>query len=380
MPLASIEGYLLDADSLSAQYDTQTLSATLLIEMDSPLEDVDAVQSSLPIFGSQAEPTFTIGMSYYPGRTDLLLKAAPSVREHPAGRPFWLLDLQYESGNWLNETLAQENQGRGNVGLKKRIDSVTGNKIINPADEPPTWSSSTRVVQATRWHNADGTLIRHTNDMPLTEGITYSKPLEVHTFTWNVEYSAFDYDTAIKPYIDKINNSTVTNFKNGQKWHVHCETITCVENYRTVNTGTPSGQTGGTGTFHFVTLTANFLIDRRTYGAGVAVADQYGYFREAMRRVSMHTKAYPRDPTTGAAVKNKGLVPIPVNSAGTFAVAPWPLDSEGRAILYKPHAAFPGQPDINSANPLTDFGWIDTGLPEEADLNTFATTHGLMIP
>jgi hypothetical protein len=377
MPLVTIEGFLLDSEQLAAAYGSQSLNATLLIEVDSPLRDATYVQSVLPAFGSQAEPTFTIGKSYYPGRTDLILKAAPSVREHEAGRPFWLVDLQYASDDWLNQTLEGENQGRGKVGLKKRIDSVTGNIIVDPTDEPPTWSSSTRTVQATRWHSADGKLLRHTNNLPVTEGITHQKVLEVHTFTWNVDYDTFDYDTAVKPYIGKINNSTVTNLKNGQKWHVHCESITCTENYRTVNLGTPSGQTGGQGTFHYITLVANFVIDRRTYDASVAADDQYGYFRESMRRVSMHTRAYPRN-SAGVVVKGKGHSDIDVNDEGTIATSPWPLDPYGAAIQYR--ATFPALPTIATADPLTDYGWIDTGLPEEADLNTFVTTHNLVIP
>lgn len=381
MGLASIEGYLLDSEQLNADWGRNGLTTTLLIKLDSPLESITDVQSVLPAYdnGVTAEPTFTIGYSYYPGRTDLLLKSVGSVREHPAGRPWWLIELQYEASDWLNKQLEGENQGRGKVGKKKRINETTGDAIVEPWNEPPTWSSGVRSVQATRWHDASGKLLRHTNDLPVTEGITYNNYLETHTFTWNLNYATFDYDTDIKPYIGKINDASISGFKTAQKWHVLCENISCTENYRTVNVGTPSGQTGGSGTFHYITVDATFIIDRRTYAADVLPANQYGYFIESHRRVSMHTVGWPRNPTTGAVDKTKGHVPIDINDAGVDATSPWPLDPQGRGIYYKVVPAW-GQPSINTADPLDDFGWIDPGLPEEADLTTFATTHSLVIP
>jgi len=380
MGLASIEGFLLESEQMSAEWGVVTVRATLLVRMDSPLENVSDVQAALPEFdyGATAEPTFTIGMSYYPGRTDLLLKLAPSVREHPAGRPWWLVDLHYETGQWLNEHLVGQDQGKGNVGKKKKLRDSTNPAAPpgakepndNPLNEPPTWSSSTRTVTTTRWHDAQGNLLRHTNGLPLTEGIQVPLQLEVHTFTWNVDYFTFDYDTVVKPYIGKVNNLTVPNLKSADTYHALCESITCVEYIRDYNIGTVNGQPGGTGTAHYVTLNATFVIDRRVYGANVPTAYQYGYFREAHRRVSMHTMQSP-DP----ALFGYTLVPIAVNTRGDMAQSPWPLDANGLAIPYT---------DLNDPasllNPITDFGWIDVGMPEAADLTGFCTTHNLEIP
>ena len=375
MGLASIEGFLLDSEQLNAEWGKVGLKASLLIKMDSPLENVSDVQAALPAFdnGVTAEPTFTIGLSYYPGRTDLLLRSAPSVKEHPAGRPWWLVDLQYEASDWLNEHLAGEDQGKGKTGSKKRIDEVTGDVIVNPWDEPPNWSSSSKTVTTTRWHDAGGNLLTHTNGLPLTEGIQVPLQLEVHTFTWNLRYDTFDYDTAVKPYIGKINETTVTNLKSAQKYHVLCENISCTENYRTVNLSLPSGQSGGTGTFHYVTLNATFVVDRRTYGPNVPAAYQFGYFREAHRRVSMHTMQFA-DPALFGYI---GLVPIPINDRGDLAQSPWPLDANGEAI---PYTSLNNPTLSPPLNPITDFGWIDVGMPEIIDLNGFCNTHNLEIP
>lgn len=380
MGLASIEGFLLESEQMSAEWGKVILNASLLIKMDSPLENASDVQAALPAFdyGVTAEPTFTIGMSYYPGRTDLLLRSSPSVREHTAGRPWWIVDLQYEAGDWLNEHLAGEDQGRGKVGRKKKLRDSTdpaapagAQEVITiPWNEPPNWSSSSRTVTTTRWHDAQGNLLTHTNGLPLTEGIQVPLQLEVHTFTWNVEYDTFDYDTDVKPFIGKVASGLVGRLKSAQEYHVLCETITCTENERTYNLAVPNGQTGGQGTYHYVTLNATFVIDRRTYGPNVPTAYQFGYFREAHRRVSMHTVQNLASVPTGP---QAGLVPIVINARGDLAQSPWPLDANGEAISYA---------DLNSGtlNPITDFGWIDVGMPETADIAQFCIDHDLEIP
>jgi len=380
MGLASIEGFLLESEQMSAEWGNVKVSTSLLIRMDSPLENVSAVQAALPKFdyGVTAEPTFTIGLSYYPGRTDLILRRAPSVREHPSGRPWWLVDLEYEAGDWLNQHLPGEDQGRGKIGQKKKLKPATDPAAPpgaeepndNPLNEPPTWSSSTRTVTATRWHHAAGNLLTHTNGLPLTEGIQVPLQLEVHTFTWNVNYDTFDYDTDVKPYIGKVNSGLVGRLKSAQEYHALCETINCAEYQRTYNIGTVNGQPGGQGTAHYVTLNATFVVDRSTYGPNVPAAYQFGYFREAHRRVSMHTMQAPPPALFGYT-----LVPIAINSRGDMAQSPWPLDANGLAIPYT---------DLNNPavglNPITDFGWIDVGMPETADLAQFCIDHDLRVP
>lgn len=383
MGLASIEGFLLESEQLNAEWGKVGLNVSLLIKMDSPLENVIDVQAALPAFdyGVTAEPTFTIGLSYYPGRTDLLLRTAPSVREHPAGRPWWLVDLQYEASDWLNQHLVGEDQGKGKVGKKKKLKDSTDpaappgaqEVITNPWDEPPNWSSSSRTVTTTRWHDAQGNLLTHTNGLPLTEGIQVPLQLEVHTFTWNVEYDTFDYDTVVKPFIGKVASGLVGRLKSAQEYHALCETITCTENERTYNLAVPSGQTGGQGTHHYVTLNATFVIDRRTYGPNVPAAYQFGYFREAHRRVSMHTMQFA-DPALFGYI---GLVPIPINDRGDLAQSPWPLDANGEAI---PYTSLNNPTLSPPLNPITDFGWIDVGMPETADLAQFCIDHNLEIP
>jgi len=384
MGLHRIWGFLLPDQNMSASWGSQTVNETCLIEMDSPLEDIIDVQAALPAydFGSTSEPTFTIGLSYHPDRTDLILKAATNVREHPeSGRPFWLVDLVYETPQWLNDVFPGENFGVGNIGYQRRLRDNTGTAtparevIVEPWDEPPTWNSSTRGVKMTRYKDAAGNTLLHANYLPLTEGIDIDMQLEVHTFTWNVEYAGFDYETAVSPYVGTVNSTIVTKLKNAPVKHVLLESLSCTENYRSVNVGIPDGQGGnGVDTFHFITLVATFVIDRRT-----AADSPEGYFREANRRVSMHTLQLSNAGTVFVPVF--GYVPIPVNDRGDVATSPWPLASEAytTGIGASQGIAFPYDA-LSTADPETDFAVIDPLMPLTSNLTTFTNTHGLEIP
>ena len=365
MGLKTIHGFLLQPQVLSASWGVVRIRETCLIEMDSPLEDIVDVQAALPAydFGVTSEPTFTIGLSFHPERSDLILKEAPSVKEHTEGRPYWLVELVYETGQWLNKLLTGEDQGRGNVGRTKRIETGVGTAlaqsvVVRPWDEPPTWSSSTRRVNINIYHDINGDPLLHANGLPILEGVSSELDLEVHTFTWNIEYDQFTYSEDIAPFINKINVTTVFG---ADEDHVLLETCTCTENYRTVNLAVPAGQTGAspTATYHFVTCNATFIIDRRTTSV-------LGYFREANRRVSSHT--LQKAPVLGGGFE---LAPIDINTRGDKATSPWPLAPNGIAIPYDL---------LDDADPLTDFAFIDTLLPEQNDLAAFAAQYGLVIP
>lgn len=356
MGLESIQGFMLQDQSMSASWGTQTVRETCLIKMSSPLEDIIDVQAALPAYdgGVTPEPTFTIGWSYHPDRTDLVLKEAPTVREHPAGRPFWLVELVYETATWLDKTPADEDQGKGRIGRKRRLDGITSIKY--PWDEPPTWSGGSRTVRATVFQDSAGTRLLHSNGLPLTEGIDVEIELEEHQFTWNVEYATFDYATDIAPYVGKINSATVFG---AVAKNVLLQTLTATENYRTQNIGLRDDDvniSGAVATHHYVTLNATFLIDRR--------GTTHGYFREANRRVSMHTIQKVTIPITM-------YCPIEINDRGDVAQSPWPLTATGQGYPYT---------TLPSANPETDFYIIDPLYPKTAALHTFVSDNGLAIP
>lgn len=360
MPLESIQGILLPSENMTASWGVNTLTCDWLVKMDSPLETANDVQFYLPSFGQQSEPTFTIGLSHYPNRPDLLLKQANGVREHESGRPWWLVSVTYETGQWLRDLFPGEDQGRGNVGRGKKFSG--GNIIKYPWSEPPTWSSSTRTVTATVFQDASGNALKHANGLPILEGIQVPLDLEVHTFTWNVPYNTFNYDN-YSGLIGTINSSQVNNWKNAEAKHALCESITATENYREVTLALPDGQdtTGATAVHHFVTLTATIVIDRRN--------TTHGYFREAHRRVSMHTLQLVNIGTLLAPIYT--YLPILINGRGDVAMEPWPLNAAGLGYPYG---------SVNTADPLTDFAWIDPLYPRAANLNSFANTHGLVIP
>lgn len=369
--MVQILGSLLDGTSMSAEWGTNTITERWLVKMDSPLQTVADVQEQLPAYGATAEPTFTIGISYHPRYVNLKLKSLNSLTPHPEGQPFWIVDVTYETAQWLMQQLSngpQEDQGRGNLGPKKKIDN-NGNPIKYPWDEPPTWSTSTQTVRQPLFHDANGNLLLHANMMPPEQGMEGELELEVHQFTWNVFYDTFDYATQVRPYMHKINSTTCFG---RDPSYVYCEKITCTENFRVSNVSVPDGETPQTEEeHHFVTLNATFVID-----PSPVFANHYSYFREKYRRVSMHTQQVRA--IVGGQYK---YGPIDINGRGDVAEAPWPLLSQTKAAalgLPFGHAVLPE--DLPIADPKTDFHFIDALLPRSANLAAFVATHGLVIP
>jgi hypothetical protein len=359
MGIKTLHGFLLEAQQMSASWGMNTIRETMLVEMDSPLETLADVQFYLPMydFGVTPEPTFTIGLSHHPHYQYLFLKEAPSVRNHPEGQPFWLVDLVYETPQFLYEP------GRPNLKIKETTGTAATAQevIVYPWDEPVIWNGQGKAVKATVYRDSTGAILQHANYLPLTEGMDVELQLEVHNFTWNVRWTGFDYDTDVAPYIGKINDATCFGLP---AKHVYLEQCTATENYRAVTLTVPTGQssTGSTETHHFITLNATFVLDRR--------GTTHGYFREANRRVSMHTLQ-----VAAVAVPLLGIInmylPIPVNDRGDVAQSPWPLDPFGAAIPYA---------NMATADPETDFAHIDPLYPIEADLTAFVNTHSLAIP
>lgn len=370
MGLVAIHGSLLPSQNFQATFGVNTVQEELLIEMSSPLERQTDVVNALPVFGQAGDWTFTIGLSAHPSRSDLILKSCDGVREAPDGRPFWIISLTYETGQWLNDVYPGEDRGRGNLGRKKKIEN--NKPIIYPWDEPPTWSSNIRTVRITRFHDENGNLLRHANGMPLTDGIDAELVLEAHTFTWNISYTAFNYSTRIRPYLYRVNSATAFGRDPG---YVFLDSVSCTENYRDVTLPGTDDQPASFDTHHFFTVNATFLIDTRT-----PAANTKSYFQEQYRRVSMHTME--RILIAGPlGVLIPTYVPIYINNRGDYAEAPWPLLSQtkatalglqfGQAVPYD---------QMSSVNPLTDFHFVDPGLPKSAALHTFITDNNLEIP
>lgn len=377
MGLVNILGSLLPSQNFQASFGVNSIQEELLIEMSSPLERQTDVVNALPVYGQAGPWTFTIGISTHPYRTDLILKSCDGVREAPEGRPFWVVSVTYETGQWLNqESYPNEDRGRGNIERKKKLDESNPSSpvpIDSPYDEPPTWSSTTRTVRITRYQDEQGNLLQHANGLPLTDGIDAELVLEAHTFTWNIPYVGFTYSSKVRPYVYKINEATTFGFPPG---FVFLESVSCTENYREVNIPGTNGQPAQHSVFHFITMNATFLIDVR---GNALPAGSKSYFQEQYRRVSMHTMErllFPGVPTPIAS-----YVPIAINDRGDKAEAPWPLLSQtkaaalgldfGRAVPYE---------QMNSVNPTTDFHFVETGLPQSAALHTFRANNKLDIP
>jgi len=380
----TIHGFLLEPQTLSAQPGIVRIKETCLIELESPLDDAVDLQKALPTYGNgtftQTEPTFTLGLSYHPERPDLVLKSADNCRTHEAGRPYWLLDLTYETAVWIDEntsnggmtTQESAKPHKGNVGRRKK-QTKEKKPIYEPWNEPVIWSGSTKSVKATVFQDSTGIKLLHGNKLPLTEGIDVDISLEHHQFNWNISATVFKWATTVAPYVGKINDAVIPKFGGAIRKSVYLESLTATENYRTVNVPLPLDEFGaeqGTEveTYHFYAMTASFLVDRRQ--------TVEGYFREANRRVSMHTQQQ----TVGAALA-PGYIDIPINDFGTTAKSPWPLLSNATSLLeYGWTGAAADYAKMALYAPETDFFIIDPLYPLEGDLSGFCTDHVLEFP
>ena len=226
------------------------------------------------------------------------------------------------------------------------------------------------MVRTTRFRDNLNRPLVHANGLPVTEGVESEALLEVHQFTWNKPYAGFSYALNVRPYIDQVNIVTCFGLP---EYHVYCESITCTENYRSVNVPTPDGQSQSQITFRFITLNATFVLDHSF--------STLGFFRESNRRVSMHTmeRLIIANPVTGIA--EAVYLPINVNARGDVAEAPWPLLSQAKATALGKQLGQAVPYDImNNINPETDFHFIDLNLPDTGNLESFRLANNLTIP
>lgn len=376
MGIRQLHGFLLDKQQLSARWGEQSVKETLLIEMDSVLDDVFTVRDSLPAYGNTTGVSFTIGLSFHPGQPALVFKECTNVVVHPEGRPFWLADLTYETPAWLDLNVmtgpgsTPGGTGKGNTGRKKRLRD--GDPIRTPWDEPPSWSGGSKSVKLPTHKDSAGRVLQHGNFLPIQEGINIDINLETHSFSWNVEYAAFDaaggWAGLFRPHVGTLNSGVVFN---KDPMRVLLESVQCIENYKTttIPTNNPLDNDGSVPiVHHFVSITANFVVDPRPIFAG----GDDGYFRESNKRVSMHTLCVWEPGVYGG---------IPINQRGDYATSPWPFPSaaaraaQGLII----GDAYPFT-TVHLANPSTDFYIIDPEYPTLSNLTGFVNRHNLVIP
>ena len=330
MSLVKIHGFKPDGQKARPEYGNISIDEVVLVEMSSPNDTVIDVLAALP--ASPASVTadnplgldFTFEVSEHPENSAFILRSAGVLEQDPDSGIFWNVPLTYK----IHE-LSNASQG-SNPNPRQRKD-----QIVPPLSRPVVWNGSSQTVQKETYTKPDGSTIVHTNGLPITEPYVYSEEHEIHTFAKNLDYSTFNYSD-YRPYSGKVSSATVFGLT-GQL--VKLARISFTEENESLGEGVSKT------TYRFVRGTFVFEINPS------------GWTNDA-KVVSRSTKQL---------IAAGWYIPIDINPRGDYATEPWPLDAAGLAIPYDA---------MNPAN----FGFVNTGYPQTANLATLVTALGFAIP
>lgn len=335
-----ILGFLREETSPKPFLDRTECTEVCRVEVYNTTDNWVQLIGSLPVSGSPGtlafnpqQITFTFGTSFHPLTNNLYLQAAPGIKKFSP--TFWDITLQYSNAQYDLQPAGQSQNP------KNRQDQ----KLANPLSRPPVWTSSSNVVlQETMTKGPNpiagvvGDPIIHANNLPLTNPYMKDEVHIVHTFSFNRNYSTFDFNTDIKPYLGKVSTSIIFGAAINEQYKM--TSCTCSEEYESV------GQGNTYTLYHFIRITVSFE------------HNPSGWIRDG-KLVSKSTQQL-------IAITGK-LQPIEINDKGAKAYEPWPLLVGGAAAPYDA---------LNPAN----YAVLDTGYPETANLSTFTTEYNLIVP
>jgi len=344
--LEKIHGFQHGKQKTKPEWGSITISETVLIETNTPsATQLDIVRElpAYPASPSASNPlglSFTFDLSSHPESNDALLRSAGELKQIDDSGIFWEIELNYSIFSIWEFTGAVGSGGANNNNPRKRKDQRA---VRNPLDRPVVWNSSTSIVQKETYTKAGSSNpILHTNGLPLTQPFKYSEVHETHNFSYNIEYTSFNY-TTYRGYVGKVSDTNVFGVT-GQ--NVKLSSLSCTEEYETIDID-------GTGTrveYHFVRVTVSFEINPS------------GWVNDA-KVVSMSTIQLQQLIVFPFTVYYTGIK----TSATEYAKEPWPLTAIGTAIPY-------------DDNDPADYGYVDHGYPVLADLTDITTIKSLAIP
>lgn len=295
--------------------------------------------STLPASGSPGsvgfnpqQITFTFGTSVHPLTNNLYLQQASGIKK--VAPTFWDMTLQYSNSEYQLEPTGENNKNPRN-----RKDQ----KNVNPLSRPPVWSSASKTVLKQTYTKGPnpaagvvGDVIVHENGLAITEPYMYAEEHTTHSFSFNRNFSSFDYNTDIKPYLGKVSTNTIFGAGSAQQYKL--VQASCSEEYESF------GQGDSRTEYHFIRINVTF-----EYNPSGWINDSELVSKSTLQLVA------------------GTLEPIIINNKGQVAQEPWPLIAGGAAAPF------------NALNPA-NFAILDTGYPETANLSTFVSAYGLVVP
>lgn len=346
MSIHLIHGFIKEKQKIVPEWGSISVSETVLVEMVSAESNALDVLAALPAAPNTISATnpkgisFTFDLSEHPESSALILRTAGDVRISAEGVPFWEVELNYSNKSFYQLTgPAVVNGGHGSS--RNPTSRKDQREELNPPDRRVVWSTSSAIVQKETFrHATTNNPIRHTNGLPITTPFKYSEVHETHTFSYNVDYSSFNY-SVYDGYIGKVNSSSCLGKPAGT---LKLSAFSANEEYESNGSGINKVE------YHYVRVTISFEYNPS------------GWDEEA-KLVSMSTKQLKLMLVAPFAAYYDN---IPI-SATQYAEDPWPLDANGLAIPY-------------DDNDPADYGYVDHGYPRTADLTNITGIKSLSIP
>ncbi len=331
MGIRLIHGFLHEKQRSKPEWGSITVIETVLVEMESPEDDMVAILDSLPAAPNAVTSTnpygisFTFDSSTHPKSNALVLRRAGEVKQVENSAVFWEIELEYGVHNFA-QLLGLEGFGLNN-NPRKRKDQ---REYQNPLERPVVWNSSTQQVSKQTYLKADPVdpdvpePIVHTNFLPISEPVTYEETHETHNFSYNIDAAVFSYDR-FRPFVGKVADAGCLG---RAKETIKFVNFTVSEEFESTGEGVDKVD------YHYYRVTLSFEYNPSTWTSDAKI-------------VSMSTLQISVDGDRYERIKI---------SQTEYAEEPWPLDADGQAIPYT---------NIDPAN----FGYVDHGYPKLADLD-----------
>ena len=343
-----IHGFLHEEQQAIPEWGSISINEVVLIETTNPNINSIDILTALPTAPNTITSTnpkgisFTFDISEHPNSNVFLLRKAGTLQQVDQGGVFWKLPLTYSVFSYWESIspgfTGNSSSGGGNSNPKQRKDQ---RETLSPLDRPYVWNSSTSVVQKETFMKADGSgPIRHTNGLPLTNPYKYQEIHEIHNFSYNIDYSSFNY-SFYDGYVGKVNESNTLGRAIGK---IKFVSFSCSEEYESVGTGVAKTE------YHYVRLNLSFEYNPTGWDEDAKLVSM-STLQLTQLIVSPFTVFYDR-----------------IRSSATeYAKDPWPLTAGGAAIPY-------------NDNDPADYGYVDHGYPELADLTVVTGVKSLVIP
>lgn len=319
-----IHGFRREDTSFNASANGYSLLENVLVEADHPGVTLPQIVAELPVFGSPGSLdfnpfgiTFTLNQSAHPQAPNYYLKNTANARrtQEEGEGCFWVFPCVYDTASpFAGASTQPSDSQRKDQKVKKPDSTLDAEKeaITNPLERPAVWSGGTMIVNRPSLRNLQGTLIKHTNKLPITKPIMLPVAHKKWSWSWNIAAGSFNY-ADFEQFENRCNSSQLVfqQGSNGSTYTVSPKKLKCLGFSFTEHWETPAGSSEE---FHYARVTMAVEISPDDWDQTI---------------VSMHTKELIIG--DGGAERHEVIV---INDKNDPVTEPWPLLPTGRAVPY----------------------------------------------